>query len=252
MNNTMKTVTLLKHTLPLNDLAIGQAIDIAKSFPESRNEARIGALIGHVTGDSTLARSLTVNERYYFLLRHQAAIQNPYTASTFDIDDYVRQSVQSDVPEKAAITDAAYVGHLYGAHVQVLEQKCENAADWLNGQMICQLYGDISSILGGDDDIHWDKIPATASEEEINKAIEERLPMLNKLSANNQYNDLALAFMDTYSQLDHFVTLGLGTDGLLVHGADDTQGGAGIKPRRFLCLSAIGGIAGKIIATFDQ
>lgn len=248
MTESMNTVSLLHDTVQLNDITFNQAIDIAKSFPQARNEARIGAFIGHVTGDSQLARRLTASERYYFLLRHQDATQNSYTEKRFNIDDYVMQSVQSEVPDSVSINDDLHIGHLYGVHVQVLEQKCENAADWMNGQIICQMYGDVSSFLGGDKEVYWEKISACASDAEINKAIEERLPFLLGQSANSAYNDLAQTFCEKVMQLDHFVNLTVHTDGLVV---DCVEGGQGIPPRRFLCLSAIGGVAGDLIASFN-
>ena len=248
MTESMNTVSLLHDTVQLNDITFNQAIDIAKSFPQARNEARIGALIGHVTGDSQLARRLTASERYYFLLRHQDATQNGYTEKRFNIDDYVMpNTVQSDVPDSVPINDDLHIGHLYGAHVQVLEQKCENAADWMNGQIICQMYGNISSLLGGDEEVYWEKIPASASDAEINEAIEERLPFLSERSANSEYNDLAQVFSEKVLQLDHFVNLTVHTDGLVV---DCVEEGKGIPPRRFLCLSAIGGVAGDLISSF--
>ncbi|GAA0319179.1 hypothetical protein [Psychrobacter aestuarii] len=254
MNESMKTVTLLKHTLPLNDLSIGQAIDIAKSYPESYNEARISALIGHVVQDSSIARSLTASERYCFLLHHQHATQGLDSANYFNIDDYLLPTVQADVPSRIGVTDSAYVQHLYGAHVEVLEQKCENAADWFNGQMICQLYGNISSIFGGDEQMEWKQIPPTASKEEINQAIEARLPTLDALSANGAYNDLTAVFANANTRLDHFISLGSGPDGLLVHELTDgnEQEDVSLTARRFLCLSAIDGIAGQLIETFRK
>lgn len=119
---------LLEHVVPIPDLTIGQAMDIAK-IPERFNEKRISALITLLTGYQGLADQLTVQERYYFLLNQQALSQNKYSAES-NLSEYVVETVESMVPkENLDETTGIGVQHIRGAHVCLLEAICENLFD---------------------------------------------------------------------------------------------------------------------------
>lgn len=236
MDNSV-TLQLLRQTVILPDLTIGQAMDIAQ-IDQDFSEKRLSAMIGHLSGDKTLAGRLTAQERYYILLSHQIVMQSQYSNEVGN-EDYLIQTIQSEVPEMATI-GSAYVNHLLGAHVCVLEGICENIYDWLAGQMACQMSGDLSFYIGGDDPAFvWDVLPATMTDEELSEVILARVNLINGLSTD-RFNDLEDAYSSGVNQLEHFVILGSGNKGLTVI----KQGGEGIgDPARFPPLEALQGTA---------
>lgn len=239
--NTALTLQLLSRNLSLPDLTIGQAIDIAH-IPQEFNEKRLSAMITHLSGDPELAGRLTAQERYYILISHQATTQHQYSAGDDTNDDYLVDTVQADVPAAAQVGEMT-VNHLLGAHVVVLEGICENVADWLCGQMACQLSGDLSFFIGGSDEaMKWRDLPASMTDEELNQAIQTRVKIINELSID-QFNDLVSGYNNGASQLIHFVALGCDNQGLTLI----KQGGDGIiEPARFLALDHLQGAAARI------
>lgn len=236
MNSSVE-VQLLKDTMTLPDLTIGDAMDIAQISQEF-NEKRLSAMIGHLSGDNTLAARLTAQERYYILLSHQSAMQNAYSHDVGN-DDYLIDTIQADVPSVATVGDA-YVNHLLGAHVCALEGICENVYEWVAGQMACQLSGNLAFYIGGDDEaFKWDALPATMTNEELSEVIRTRITLINSLTTD-QFNDLEDAYSSGVVQLEHFVILGSENRGLTLI----KQGGEGAgEPARFPCLDALQGTA---------
>lgn len=240
---TTLSVQLLNCEITLLDLDIGQAIDIAQ-IPQEYNERRISALISHITDDPMLAASLTVEERYYLLLNHQAVSDHGYKEDSAN-QDYFIDTLQSEVPESYQIGDM-HIQHLRGAHACVLEGLCENVFEWLCGQMACQLYGDLASVVGGsDENLMWDQVLSTSTDNEITKIVNDRYEVIKKLSATSSsaFNELANAYNKGSAQLMHFVEMGCDNEGLTLI----KQGGAGVvEPARFLALSHLSGTAARI------
>lgn len=235
------SIQLLNSQLNLPDLTIDQAMDMAL-IPQEFNEKRLSAMIGHLSGDDTLAGRLTAQERYYILLSHQIAMSSQYS-SEVDNENYLVNTIQKDVPTVATVGDA-YINHLLGAHVTVLEGICENVYDWLRGQMACQLSGDMSFFIGGDDEAYkWDALDAGMTDEALNETIQARVSLIGQLTTD-RFNDLEAAFTSGVNQLEHFVVLGTDNKGLTLI----KQGGEGIdEPARFPPLDALQGAA-RIIA----
>lgn len=240
MNTALSIELLQKKHISLPDLEIGQAIDIAQ-IPTAMNERRLSAFITHISNDPLLAGRLTAQERYYILISHQAVAQNRYSAVS-DIDEYVTETIQHDVPAEHQVGDIS-INHLLGAHVCVLEGICQNVYDWLAGQVACQLSGDLNSIVGGyAEALNWDDLRADMTEAELNATIQARVATLNKLSVDN-FNEIILTYNLGVSHLQHFVVLGCENNGLTII----KQGGDGIdEPARFLALSGLHGTAERL------
>jgi hypothetical protein len=238
--DTALTLQLLQGNLSLPDLTIGQAIDIAH-IPQEFNEKRLSAMITHLSGDADLAGRISAQERYYILLSHQAVTQHRYNDDNI-IEDYLIETVQSDVPASYQVGDMV-VQHLLGAHVVVLEGVCENVYEWLCGQMACQLTGDLSCLIGGEDAaMNWQHLPATMTDAELNQAIQERVRLIGELTTD-QFNDLVSGYNAGVVQLAHFVALGSENKGLTII----KQGGDGInEPARFLTLDHLHGAAAQL------
>lgn len=248
---TALTLQLLDCSIAMNELTIGQAMDIAK-IPFEFNERRISAMIAHVTDDLELAGKLTVQERYHFLINHQSLTENQYSDSS-NAAQFAIKNITGNPPKVLTRGDARdgtalAIGHLYGAHVCVLEAICENVADWLMGQIACQLSGDIGFFIGGDEIIQWQPLLPTMSEVELNQAIQERVALLNNLTIT-QFNELADIYYDEIWRLRHFVEISFDNSGVTVYPSldDESKGGAGdVMPARFCALDGLQGVSRRL------
>ena len=234
---TSLTIQLLNEEIALPDLTIDQAMDIAQT-PQSFNEKRLSAMITHLSGDSTLAARLTVQERYYLLLSHQIAMDSNYSQEVGN-SDYLVYTVQNEVPKTAIVGDVV-VSHLLGAHACVLEGICENVYDWTRGQMACQLSGDLAFFVGEDDEAYkWEPLSPTLTDNELNEIIQVRVSLIGQLSTK-RFNDLEEGYTSGLNRLAHFVSLGQDNSGITVI----KQGGEGAgEPSRFLPLDTLEGAA---------
>ncbi|MCC3344501.1 hypothetical protein [Psychrobacter sanguinis] len=212
MTVTAMQLQLLEQKVPMPDLTIGQAMDIAK-IPERFNEKRLSALIALVTGDSELADHLTVQERYYFLLNQQALSQNKYAVDC-DMSEYFLDTDESAVLQEY-LDEKTKIGvqHIRGSHVCLLETICENLFDWTCGLMACQLFGDLSSIVGGG--ISWDKLDAGMKQSDMNREVLARAEFISNLSEFD-FNNLAEMFDNYVFMLSHYVDTSIDNKGITV------------------------------------
>lgn len=241
---TAATINLLHTAVALPDLQIDQAMDIAE-IPQSFNEKRLSAFISHLSGDPALAGKLTAQERYYYLLNHQAVAKNNFSDNSH-LDEHVIDTIESEVPEHQQVGDML-IHHLRGAHACVLEGICENAYDWVRGRMACQISGDLTSVIGGDaDTATWDALPASMTDAALNDVIQERVGFLAALSVDN-FNLLFDAYYSGDQALAHFVVLGCDNNGLTVMNQVKKGGDGHSEPSRFLTLDNLQGIA-KVLA----
>lgn len=248
---TMQLELLNNKKIPLPDLTIGQAMDIAK-LPAKFNEKRIGALISYLTGNHELALEMTAQERYYTLINHLSIADNKYIED-IDYSRYFLNTNTSKVPDFADI-DGVKVHHLLGQHLELLEQKCENVFDWLSGVIACQFSGNIGELLGFDEgdeagDWQWQPLNKDSliniNNHELNELIMLRFNLLSNLN-EFQYNILADIYYIAIAQLAHFVELSFDNNGLTVitQSENQEQGGDGDnKPVRFLSLTHLRGIS---------
>ena len=226
---------LLDQKAPMPDLTIGQAMDIAK-IPERFNEKRLSALITHMTGDSAIADQLTVQERYYFLLNQQILSQNKYAIDS-DVSSYFIDTVESMVPTEHLDNDTGIgVQHIRGAHACLLETICEDLFDWTCGLMACQLYGNLSSVVGGD--VTWEQLDAGMAMGELNQQVVERAEFIGSLSEYN-FNNLSALFDSLSVQLTHYVDISIDNNGVTVVKEVDGD----YMPARFQAISELQGHA---------
>lgn len=238
---TMTSIELLNTSVLMPDLTIGQAIDIA-NIQQRHNEQRISALIGHISGNASLAATLTVQERYFFLLNHRDLSDHSY-ATTGNSEPFFIDTIQSEVIDEVVVGTIT-VQHLRGAHACVIEGLCEDLYDWICGQIACQLYGDLSSAIGGENpSFKWDQIPLDANSSDIEAIIKTRFELISDLTTD-QFNELVFAFDSGCQQLMHFVQISCDMDGLTLIKQGGEKAG---QPSRFHALSHLQGTAARII-----
>ncbi len=244
---------LLATKIPLPDLTIGQAMDIAK-IPQRYNEKRISALITHLTDDKELANYLTVQERYYLLINHLSLADNKYVE---DIDYSRYFLTEKNAPDFVEL-DGITINHLLGRHVELLERQCENVFDFISGAIACQFTGNIAQLLNLDIDEEdseiwqWQSLAGeelkALKDDELNNIVMERCELIANLN-ECQYNQLADIYYSAVEMLAHFVELSFDNKGITVipQTTEEEQGGAGeIMPVRFLSLAHLRGTAKSI------
>ncbi len=252
----MKTsiqLELLKSKIPLHDLTIGQAMDIAK-IPPIYNEKRISALITHIVDDSDLASYLTVQERYYILLNHLSLSNNKYIDVDSDYSEFfIGNKGKIKHNEKIELQQELFINHLLGSHIEVIEMQAEeNTFDYIAGAMACQLSGNLAKVLQFDNDIEqwqWQtldvKFLEKSNSEQLTDILIERFRLIENLDSY-QFNLLCDAYYLGVEQLQHFVEPYFFYDGIALLSQDE-QGGAGEKmPVRFHSLTFLRGTAGHI------
>lgn len=248
--STSIEVELLNQTLPIPDLTFGQAMDIAK-IPERYNEKRISALIAHLTGNAEIAKRLTVQERYFYLLNYHAVAESHYSLKADFSSYFIAGGAAVNIPESYNHQDIL-IEHLYGAHVEVLEGICENACDWVTSQMACQLSGDVIGSLSGGDAEKWESISGEAlrdlNSEQLKEAILSRHQQILDLP-EHIFNKLESLWRQGQDELSHLVEVWVDNTGLVLM----RQGGEGDnQPARFLALSTLRGAAKDIAGCFAQ
>lgn len=235
LETSVMQLQLLETKVNMPDLTIGQAMEIAK-IPERFNEKRLSALITLITNDNELADKLTVQERYYFLLNQQALSQNKYAQQT-DLSEYFIETNEQVVPSEY-LDESTGIGvqHLRGAHVCLLETICEDLFDWTCGLMACQLFGDLSSIMGGD--MVWDKLEAGMLQSELNREVLTRAKTISELSELS-FNNLAGFFDSATAHLIHYLDTSIDNKGITVVKEVDGE----YMPARFQAISELRGHA---------
>lgn len=230
-------IDLLKQPFTVKQMTVGNALAIA-SVKVKYNERRISLMIDEMADKKGFSATLTAQERYFILLSHHALANNDFVENdavklpeNYLIDD----TMPSDVPECYQLNEIK-ICHLYGRHLDILDLLHQNGAEWYNGQMACQIVGDISHIIGGDTD-EWHELTVDMPENEIRAEIIRRVHFISSLSVNT-YESLANTYNIGLVQLTHFVSMGVDNEGITLMAQ---RGGEAGKPERFCPLEGLRG-----------
>lgn len=230
-------IDLLNQSFEVKQMTVGDALAIA-SVHTKYNERRLSVMIDEMSDRHGLSATLTAQERYQILLSHHALSDNTFVDSGLSktpSDYFISDTKPSEVPKYYEI-DGIKVGHLYGRHLDILDMLHENGAEWYNGQLACQVIGDISHIIGGDSD-EWDELTVEMPEAEIRAEIIRRIKFINKLSTD-KFEALANFYNDSVLQLAHFVVLGVDNEGITLIAQRGARKG---DPERFCPLERLRG-----------
>lgn len=212
-------IALRNTSLFIRELTIAEIMQIAK-IPYEQNEMRINSFINYVTDNNEMAFSLTVQERYFILLNYLALSESTYSDNTDNTRYFLPP--RDEVPEFIQI-DEVYVSHLYGSHATALQSQCENAFEWLCGEIALQMYGDLTPYFYSSDKINesdperivWEKVESNDLVA-LAKIINERFEQLQRLT-DPQFDTLTDVFYRGCDVLMHLLdTSGLDNDGITV------------------------------------
>lgn len=237
-------IQLRKEAVYLNAITIGEIMEIAK-IPEALNELRINSFIGFTTKDNTLARRLTVQERYFILLNWLMVSESSYSMDGDMSEFFIPEN--TDIPEFFE-QDGVYVHHLLGSHVTALQHKCENAYEWLACQMACQLSGDLTAITKSDVPLIWEALN-TDNDNDISTIIQQRFDVIAGLLDSDFANLHKLYSLGDY-QLRHLVQPNLDNDGITLANIVAKGGDSEYEAVRFRPLAGISDIARQLADCF--
>ncbi|MEY2864641.1 MAG: hypothetical protein RLY58_2348, partial [Pseudomonadota bacterium] len=122
-------------TRQVHEITFKATIGISR-IPEHLNEQRITRFLQSVLQDEALPLAMTVQERYYVLLKYLSQQSDGLLSAKFDYASYIK----SDEAGVDRVNESSmHVQHLTGAMVEFLEQHCKGVADWIVGQMALQI-----------------------------------------------------------------------------------------------------------------
>lgn len=230
-------LTLRNESVYLKELTIGEVIEIAK-IPEEMNELRINAFLSYVCDDKSIAYRLTVQERYYILLNYLTVSQSNYMDS-LDVLPFLMEKKQAD---DFVFYDGIYIKSIYGNEVSALQKKCENAYEWLAGQMVFGIYGDVGRLFNCDDPMIWHD-SHLMDDNRLDDELKNRFDFINNLT-DSQFNLLYDLYQKGQEDLSHFVELGLDNDGITLLGK---EGSGAYQVGRFRPLEMVSGVVRELV-----
>lgn len=222
-------------SVQMRELSIGQAIEVAK-VPQRLNEAALTRFLAYVLdGDASLARDLTVQERYYLLIQYLA--------------------LQDRTPLDTAANHAAYLAprtlpwndslpgllcprwrQLNGHQVELIELVAEDVADW----MLCAIA--LQACLP-----EWPELPeAGAPQSALQAVLNERHAALTAMPASD-FEALASEWHSANMAMARFLRTGFDNQGIVVL---PENGGADDAPARFRPLAALGRFVRELAGCF--
>lgn len=205
----------------------GRGVIEISTVAEAMNEHRITAFLKKTLSDADLPYEMTAQERYYLLIQYLAAQKNTLLGTTTSFASYVlpnNQTWQSSVRVGSMV-----VQQLTGRHVELLEELCESASDWVNGSMALQI---VESDIKG-----LPLLPVTTEKNALSQALKDRVNFLVDLPIS-QFNDYFTQYQQANDKMATLVRLGFDAHGLTVLGGTDDA------PMRFRPAAAITGVWG--------
>ena len=217
----------------MRELTFNHAIKIAR-IPEAKNEQRLTVFLQDVLQDELLPLQMTVQERYYLLLKYLDAQQNSLLAIKLDIADFLilpvgRWNTQYE-------QDDIIVKQLTGYDVELLENHCGNLADWIAASLALQLHDSKSDMPP--------MLYHALDEQEKMQRFVERLKYVRDMPLS-QFNAYHAILNLANSEMQSLVRLGFDGQGITIRGTDDA-------PHRFCPSSTFYGIVARLDGYFNQ
>lgn len=205
---------------------MGEALQLAR-MPEQLLEARLSRFLGFVLDDESLARALSVQERYYLLMQYLSVQNGSPLATNADYGRYLLKTSQREPWQSSIATHGLIVSHLTGNQAEILETLCEDVADWVLGAMAFQC-----SLAAG----QWPPLPPeSAKNDDHANIMRQRIAILENMD-QSAFNSLYDHYLVTCDRLSRFVRTGFDAMGVTV------LGGADDAPARFRAAASLNGI----------
>ncbi|RSN83396.1 hypothetical protein EA770_07320 [Acinetobacter baumannii] len=194
----------------LNELTFNDALKVS-AIDFRLNEKRISSFLGHALGDMSSPMSMTVQERYYLMLKYVQNQTNTLFSSEVNFEDCFRTGL--DWNEEIS-DQGVTVRQLNGTEAEFLESKCVNAAEWIACLLAFQIKYENHEYLGSFPD-------RSLSTKENIEQFSKRLNYLKTLPQSD-FNLIYQDYIALNSNLFTHVELNVNNDGFVVlRGADD-------------------------------
>ncbi|MDA0697650.1 MAG: hypothetical protein O2793_14730 [Proteobacteria bacterium] len=226
-------IPIAENNYQLNEIAFNDALKVAAIDPKL-NEKRITAFLSFALNNSQLPLSMTVQERYFLMLKYVQKQTNTLFSTATDLSNCFKDQTEflNEITE-VGIT----VRQLNGTEAEYLEAKCVNAAEWIACLLAFQIKYDGHEHLGTLPD-------RNANNQVFSQQFTQRLNYLKALP-QSEFNLIYLDFQKLSSQLYTYVELGINNEGFVVErGADDA-------PLRFRASTCFIGIIKELDKSFN-
>ena len=228
MDHYFEPVIVHGKTRQLHELTFRGAMGISR-IPEHLNEQRITKFLQGVLLDEALPLAMTVQERYYVLLKYLSQQSDGLLATKIDYAAYIK----SDQAGIDRIDESSMqVQHLTGAMVVFLEQHCKGVGDWIVGQMALQM-------ACADVPVCLELVPPDLDADAMLTELKTRLNALQDLP-QSKFDAIYSLYRSHHARLNTLVTLGTDMQGITVYG------GADDAPARFRPAAALVGLAAEL------
>lgn len=194
----------------LSEIIFNDALKVS-AIDSRLNEKRISSFLGHSLGNMALPMTMTVQERYYLMLKYVQKQTNTLFSSEVNFEDcFKTETVWNEEISEQGVT----VRQLNGAEAEYLESKCVNAAEWIACLLAFQIKYENHEHLG----LYPDRsLP-------MNEYIAQFSKRLNYLKSlpQSDFNLIYQDYITLNSKLFTHVELNVNNDGFVVQrGADD-------------------------------
>lgn len=203
-------ITIGDNTYQLNELIFNDALKVS-AIDYRLNEKRISSFLGHSLGNMVSPMSMTVQERYYLMLKYVQKQTNTLFSSEVNFEDCFRtESIWNDEISEQGVT----VRQLNGYEAEYLESKCVNAAEWIACLLAFQIKYESNEHLG----VFPDR---SLSPKENIEHFSKRLNYLKSLPQSD-FNLIYQDYITLNNRLFTHIELNVNNDGFVVkRGADD-------------------------------
>lgn len=213
-------------TVQMRELTLGEALAVSK-VPERLQEARITKFLGFALGDDTLARLLTVQERYYLLIQYLAVQDQTPLSSGIEFGAYLLP--RSNPWRETVVGMLAPVWRqVRGYHAELFELLAQDVSDWLLCALAVQC--DLQD---------WPTLPeGDAPQSALDTVVRARYEALQNMPSSD-FEALAQEWQAANMAMARFLRTGFDNKGITVLPA---HGGADDAPARFRPSTAFGRI----------
>jgi hypothetical protein len=220
---TFPRIELANNIIFMRELRLGEAIQIARM--PNLIEVRLTAFLGFVLNDKHLPLALSVQERYYLLMMYQTCQKNTDLALSGNYAPYFLIPSQREAWQ-TQITDHEFVvTHLTGHQVEVLEELCEDMADW----MLCSIAMQSQAIPSISD---WPTLPDSPTKSDLSTILRQRIAKLEALP-DSTFDELYGHFLYLTDRLARYVKFSFDDIGVVILGGTDD---APVRFRATTCL----------------
>jgi hypothetical protein len=220
---TFPIIDLGSRSIQIREITIGESLKVAR-IPEPKNEHRLSLFLSSILDDDDLPKKLSVQERYFVLMEYLDASKDTQIGVNFDFAKY--RITDPDDWVKEITIEGVTVKHLTGSHVELLEDACDDLADWFIGSMLMRT-----------DREGFIPIDETDSRANQLKALSERIKVFEGMP-QSEADDFTQIYLSACEQMAFHLRTSVDQQGITIL----PNGGTDDAPARFRASTSFGWI----------